>query len=285
MPTYYVSQWTRQSVAVALTGDAGDECFAGYDRYRAVQLAARFAWLPTPLRSGIAAAAELLPHTTPRSLSNRAYRFLRSLRLPAMRQYMQWISVFPPEMLRAGYTDETAERLDLAEPARWFADMFDGAGPPTERAIRADIHSYLPYDLLTKVDIASMAVSLECRCPFLDHELVEFAASLPLKWKLGRLGGKHILKDWAAALLPRDILMRAKQGFAVPIGQWFRGELRESLQSRILSPESLSTRLFRRSWLEDLIAAHQSRSANHEHRLWALLMLELWRERWSPTFA
>ena len=85
--------------------------------------------------------------------------------------------------------------------------------------------------------------------------------------------------------MPRDILMRAKQGFAVPIGQWFRGELRESLQSRILSPESLSTRLFRRSWLEDLIAAHQSRSANHEHRLWALLMLELWRERWSPTFA
>ncbi len=285
IPTYYVAQWTRQSVAVALTGDAGDECFAGYDRYRALQLAGRFAWLPAPVRSGVAAAAALLPHTMPRSPSNRAYRFLRALRLSAMQQYVQWISVFPPEMLRAGYTDDTADRLDLDEPIRWFAGMFDSAGTPTDRAIRADIHSYLPYDLLTKVDIASMAVSLECRCPFLDHELVQFAASLPLEWRLGRLGTKHILKDWAVDLLPREILMRPKQGFGVPVGQWFREELRDLLQSRVLGSDSLSMRLFRRDRLEELIAEHQSKRANHEHRLWALLMLELWAERWSPTFA
>jgi asparagine synthase (glutamine-hydrolysing) len=283
IPTYYVSQWARESVTVALTGDAGDECFAGYDRYRAVRLAARFDWMPSFLRSAVAAAADLLPHSTPRSASNRAYRFLRALRLSPMQQYLQWISVFPPDMLRGVYRDDVADQLDLEEPLRWFEELFTGASP-AERAVHADIRSYLPYDLLTKVDIASMAVSLECRCPFLDHELVEFAASLPLEWRLGRLGTKHILKDWAADLLPHDILARSKQGFAVPVGQWFREELRDFLQSRVLGSDSLSLRLFRRDRLEELIAEHQSKRANHEHRLWALLMLELWAERWSPTF-
>ena len=284
IPTYYVSQWARQSVTVALTGDAGDECFAGYDRYRAVRLAARFGCMPSFLRSALASAADLLPHSTPRSASNRAYRFLRTLRLSPMQQYLQWVSVFPPDMLRDVYLDDVADRLDLDEPVRWFEELFTGASP-AQCAIHADVHSYLPYDLLTKVDIASMAVSLECRCPFLDHELVEFAVSLPLEWRLGRLGTKHILKDWAADLLPRDILMRPKQGFAVPVGQWFREELRDLLQSRVLAPDSLSMRLFRRDRLQKLIAEHQSKRANHEHRLWSLLILELWAERWSPTFA
>ena len=269
---------------MALTGDAGDECFAGYDRYRAVRLAARFGCMPSFLRSALASAADLLPHSTPRSASNRAYRFLRTLRLSPMQQYLQWVSVFPPDMLRDVYLDDVADRLDLDEPVRWFEELFTGASP-AQCAIHADVHSYLPYDLLTKVDIASMAVSLECRCPFLDHELVEFAVSLPLEWRLGRLGTKHILKDWAADLLPRDILMRPKQGFAVPVGQWFREELRDLLQSRVLAPDSLSMRLFRRDRLQKLIAEHQSKRANHEHRLWSLLILELWAERWSPTFA
>ncbi len=294
IPTWYVSRFARESVTVALTGDAGDECFLGYDRYRAVQWAQRAAAIPAPLRRTAAAAAEMLPHGRPKTLANRAWRFMRALPMSAAQQYLGWVAVFPPAMLREGYADEALAAIDFDEPAAWFEGLFDGpprpctpAGPgradaaPAERAAWTDLHSYLPYDLLTKVDIASMAVSLECRCPFLDHELVEFAFSLPLEWRIGRLGGKHILKDWAAGLLPPGILQRGKQGFGVPIGEWFRRELRELLESRLLAGDSLALSLFRRPWIESLLAEHQSGRANHEHRLWALLMLELWRGRWA----
>jgi asparagine synthase (glutamine-hydrolysing) len=209
---------------------------------------------------------------------------MRALPMTPAQQYLDWVAVFPPAMLRAGYTPDTLERLSFDEPTQWFDALFDSIdAAPAERAAWTDLHSYLPYDLLTKVDIASMAVSLECRCPFLDHELVEFAFSLPLQWRIGRLGGKHILKDWAAGLLPPEVLRRGKQGFGVPIGEWFRRDLRDMLESRLLAADSLTTSLFRRPWIESLLAEHQSARANHEHRLWALLMLELWRTHWADA--
>lgn len=283
IPTYYVSRWTRQSVTVALTGDAGDECFAGYDRYRAVRLAGRLDRLPAVARRALAAAARLLPHRRPRTLSARLHRFGTTLAWPAGRRYREWVSIFPPELLAGAYRPEFRAALDLAEPAAWLERLFDAApGPDPERAVRTDFASYLPFDLLTKVDIASMACGLECRAPFLDHELVEFAVSLPLAWRLGPRGGKHILRDWAADLLPRPVLARAKMGFGVPVGEWFRGELQDLLRDRLFAPEALCARIFRPEWLRRFVHAHLSGRADLAHPLWALLMLELWHRRWRP---
>jgi len=284
IPTYYVSRYTREFVTVALTGDAGDECFAGYDRYRAARLAARLDFLARPLRSMVAKAAHALPRGRAKSMGNRLYRFLSALGEGPSRRYLSWVNIFPPALLASGYQPAFAERIDFDEPLRWFDGLYDGCGgaAPT-RANYADFLSYLPYDLLTKVDIASMACSLECRCPFLDHELVEFALSLPIEWRLGRSGSKHILKDWARQLVPPEVLTRPKMGFGVPVGEWFRNELRDLLQERLSESGSLCSRVFRLDWLRSLADAHLSGRRNYEHPLWALLMLELWRQRWQPT--
>jgi asparagine synthase (glutamine-hydrolysing) len=270
---------------VALTGDGGDECFAGYDRYRAARLAAGLDWIPGRLRRFLAAGASCLPHRQPRTHSNRLYRFLTAVAdSPALR-YLSWVSIFPPPMLAAGYRDEFRATLDWDEPVTWFERLYASAdGPAANRAVRTDLASYLPYDLLTKVDIASMACSLECRCPMLDHELVAFALSLPLTWRLGRRGGKHILKDWARDRLPPETLHRRKMGFGVPVGEWFRGELQDLVRQHVLSPHGLCARVFRPPWLQALVNAHLSGRANYQHQLWALLTLELWQQRWQPAF-
>lgn len=283
VPTYYVSRHTRASVTVALTGDGGDECFAGYDRYRAAHVAARLDVLPRALRRLASAAAPRIPHARAGSFPHRLHRFARAVALPAARRYLDWVAVFPGDMLAAGYAPDFAAWIDFDEPLRWFDGLYSGGGASdADRAVHTDLCSYLPYDLLTKVDIASMACSLECRAPFLDHELVEFAASLPLRWRIGPRGGKHILKDWAADLLPPELLLRRKQGFGVPVGEWFRRELRGALEAALFAPDALSGRLFRGPWLRELFESHVNRRANHEHRLWALLMLESWRRRWAP---
>jgi asparagine synthase (glutamine-hydrolysing) len=282
IPTYYVSRFTREYVTVALTGDAGDECFGGYDRYRAAALLERLELLPRPLRHGLAWAAARVPHSRPRTLGNRLNRLLTAAaQTPALR-YLSWMNIFPPPLLRAGYRPEFAAAIDPAAPIDWFTELYDSAsGSAAERAIRTDFASYLPYDLLTKVDLASMACSLECRAPFLDHELVEFALSLPLAWRIGPRGGKHILKDWAATRLPPLVRARPKMGFGVPVGAWFRGELSEYLRGQILAESSLSRRIFRPAWLNDIVEQHIVGRANWEHPLWALLMLELWHLRWG----
>jgi asparagine synthase (glutamine-hydrolysing) len=284
IPTYYVSRWARESVTVALTGDAGDECFAGYERYQAARAGAWVDWFPRLLRRPVAYAAALLRTPRPRTLRSRVYRFLSVLSEMPAQQYLSWINVFPPALLAVGYTPEFRTAIHFDEPALWFTDLYDsGAGSAAERAIHADFASYLPYDLLTKVDIASMACGLECRAPMLDHELVAFARSLPLGWRLGLTGGKRILKDWARDRLPPAILRRGKMGFGVPVGAWFRGELQDVVRARLLSPESLSAHVFRSEWLHGLVDAHLSGRANYEHPLWALLMLELWHQRWAPA--
>lgn len=281
IPTYLVSKFTRESVTVALTGDGGDECFGGYDRYRALGLTRQIDRVPRGLRSMMSGLAGVFPHGQPKSLSHRAHRFLSSLPFSPARRYMSWIEVFPPAMLAAGYTDDFARRLHPQAPIEWFEKLLSGPGSLEARANHADFASYLPYDLLTKVDIASMACSLECRCPLLDHELIEFAVSLPDELRF-RAGGKHILKTWARDLLPPEILSRPKMGFGVPVGLWFRSELKADLEDALFASDSLCTRIFRATWLRDLFDSHAAGRRNHEHRLWALFMLECWHRAWSP---
>jgi asparagine synthase (glutamine-hydrolysing) len=282
IPTWYVSKFARQFVTVALTGDGGDECFAGYDRYRALQLARRLDWLPAIARRALAASAALLPHGRAKSLANRMHRFGAALGERGPRRYLNWVGVFTPDMLRDLYAPEFAQGLDLGEPAAWLERACEAAGgDDVQRANYADFVSYLPYDLLTKVDVASMACSLECRSPLLDHQLVEFALRLPMRLKLGPAGSKLVLKTWARRLLPREILHRRKAGFGVPVGEWFRGDLEPLLRERVLRRDGIAARLFRPEATTRLVEDHITGRANHEHRLWLLLMLELWQDAWA----
>lgn len=281
IPTFYLSRFARESVTAALTGDGGDEAFLGYDRYRAAQLAARLDAIPGGVRAMLAAGARLVPHGRAKSRSNRLYRFLVALgQTPALR-YLAWINVFEPARLRRMYRPEFAARVRMNEPTAWFGGLFDDAvGDAAARAATVDFASYLPFDLLTKVDIASMASSLECRSPFLDHALIAFARSLPTAWRLGR-DGKQILRDWARETLPAEVLRRPKMGFGVPIGEWFRGPLRRDLESRLRDPQGVAQRIFDADALERLLGEHRTERANHAHRLWALLMLDAWSHAWG----
>jgi len=188
------------------------------------------------------------------------------------------------------YTDSFLDQLSStieaqhdpteADPETWLAHRMSLANrrDPVTRAMVADIMTYLPGDLLVKVDLASMAHSLECRGPFLDHRVVEFAASLPLGRKLSVRRGrsKIVLKEAFADLLPPAISSRPKMGFGVPIGRWFREELSTELHEILLDPRSIARGLFRADSIRTMLAEHTQSRREHAPRLWALLMLELW---------
>jgi asparagine synthase (glutamine-hydrolysing) len=283
VPTYYVSRETRRHVTVALNGDGGDECFAGYERYAAMRLSETYRRLPGALRERvIGRAAALVPASELRRGRVRSLkRFLRAASLPPVERYLRWVSVFDPAAKRELYTDEFREETAGRDAAAWLAPWFaraNGAGV-VDASLLADTMTYLPNDLLVKVDIASMAVSLEARSPFLDHHVVEFAASLPEGLKLRRLTTKYILKRALRGLLPRENLTRGKMGFGVPIGHWLRGPMQVFLRENLLSARAAGRGLLRPEAVRRLVELHARAERDYTHQLWTLLMLELWFQR------
>jgi asparagine synthase (glutamine-hydrolysing) len=284
IPSYYVSRETRAYVTVALNGDGGDECFAGYERYAAMNLAQRYRNLvPGVLRDGVIAnVARALPefHSRANPLG-KAKRFVGAASLGPVQRYLRWVSAFDEnaklDLYSVGFRNQTANfsTIDIIRP--WFAKA-NGAGI-VDASLLTDTMTYLPNDLLVKMDIASMTVSLEARSPFLDHHLMEFAASLPEKLKLRRMTTKYLLKRVLKNLVPEENLTRKKMGFGVPIGHWFRGTMQPFLREALLSEKALSRGLFKRDKVGQLIQQHVEGKMDHSHRLWALLMLELWFQR------
>ena len=283
IPTYYVARETRNHVTVALNGDGGDEAFAGYERYAAMQLAEKYHRLPAILRESVLErAVALIPASeTKRSRVRDAKRFLQAASLPRVERYLRWVSVFDPRAKQDLYSEAFRRQTGKVHAADMLAPWFtkaNGAGI-VDAALLADVMTYLPNDLLVKVDIATMAVSLEARSPFLDHHLIEFAASLPAKLKLRGLTTKYLLKRVLEKLLPAENLNRRKMGFGVPIGHWFRGELQGFLRQTILSDKALNRGLFKAEKVKQLVELHTRYEADYSHQLWTLLMLELWFER------
>jgi len=283
IPSYYVSKETRAYVTVALNGDGGDECFAGYQRYAAMSIAQKYANLPRVLRDRVISnVIRALPgfdaHQNP---LRKIKRFVAAASLPPVERYLRWVSAFDDSMKQNLYADgfrhETADSRSAAILEPWFAQA-NGAGI-VDATLLTDTMTYLPNDLLVKMDIASMTVSLEARSPFLDHHLMEFAASLPERLKLRRLTTKYLLKRVLRKLVPAENLNRAKMGFGVPIGHWFRGAMQPFLRETLLSEKALGRGLFKPEMVRHLINQHVDARADHSHRLWSLLMLELWFER------
>lgn len=283
IPMMYLSEMTRQHVTVALSGDGGDELFAGYDRYRAVQLAQVFDHLPRFLQKLIAAPLwQRLPAST-RQKSNRRRlkRLLSALAYPAERRYLKWISIFDDARLPEILSDEFREQLGNADAAEFILDAYREC-PSRDIVTRttcADLLTYLPCDILNKVDIASMTYGLEARCPFLDHEVVDLAAAMPIEWKMRHGRGKQILIETFSDLVPAAIQRRSKMGFGVPLDHWFRGELQPLLKDVLLDPRSLARGLFRPQAVEQLVEEHVRSRWDHSYRLWSLLVLELWQQR------
>lgn len=280
IPMMYLSEMTRKNVTVSLSGDGGDELFAGYDRYKAVQIAGWFDRLPGPLRK--LATLKLWQYfpasVRQKSRRRRIKRLLSALGEPRDRRYLKWISIFDDARRPDLYTADFTTTLGDADSASPLLQAYREC-PNRDFVTRttcADVLTYLPGDILTKVDVATMAYSLEGRSPFLDHHVVEFAARLPLQAKLRGRQGKRILIETFADLLPSSIQNRPKMGFGVPLDHWFRNELQSMLQETLLDPSTLARGYFRAASVEKLINEHVNGQWDHSYRLWSLLCLELW---------
>lgn len=283
IPTYYVAKETRKYVTVALNGDGGDESFAGYERYAAMKIAEKYEHVPTAFKKlFIEGPVNLWPTSElKRSRVRDAKRFLRASGLPRTERYFRWVSSFNGDTKPELYTRDFAETVSSANASslldRWFATA-NGTGI-LDATLLTDQMTYLPNDLLVKVDIASMANSLEARSPFLDHNLIEFAASLPENIKMRGIETKSLLKKVAARLVPKDVIYRRKMGFGVPVGKWFRGPMKDFLRDSLLSESSLKRGIVKPEILERYVNEHTSARRDHSFQLWTLLMLELWFQR------
>ncbi|MFK7736252.1 MAG: asparagine synthase (glutamine-hydrolyzing) [Pirellulaceae bacterium] len=284
IPTWYLCQWTREHVTVAISGDGGDELFAGYERYKALHMSQMFERiLPLGKVLGGSFIQGLPASNKQRSFVRRLQRFGEALNQPAARRFMNWLQIFPERMRADLYRDDFLAALPEEDPFRFFESAWDAIGDRDlfNKASLADLVSYLPCDLMTKVDIASMAHSLECRQPLLDYRVVEFAASLPaeLKYRQGR--GKYLLKAAYEKVLPRQIWTRKKMGFGVPLGSWFQNELKGLTQERLLGDDARCHQFFRPDSLKSIVDQHMDGRVNHCYRLWNLLFFESWLRKWQ----
>jgi asparagine synthase (glutamine-hydrolysing) len=278
VPSFAVSELARRSVTVALNGDGGDETWLGYDRYAAAATVARYDWVPTNARRALAAAASRLPSGMPKSTVYRVRRLGMGLARTPLEQYASWITVFDDVAKRALYTPDFRAQLSGTPSFQIFQDALQASDAPTfvEAIAHADIQTYLVDDLLVKMDIASMAHSLEVRSPLLDHRMVEFSANLPVGMKLRGYTQKYLLRRLMKDVLPAPILTRRKMGFGVPIDRWFRADLKEMAYDLLLDSRARSRGYFRPEVVRGYLDAHAAGRAHHHARLWSLLMLEVW---------
>jgi len=282
IPTYYVARLTRDHVKVALNGDGGDECLAGYERYAGGEVADRYQRIPAVIRRlGIEPLSRLIPEGAPRrSRLRQARRFLQVAGQPAPERYQRWIGYLPRQQRARLYTPEFQEQLAGHQAEGWLLGIWEGVAreglESLDRMLAVDVESYLPYDLLVKMDIATMANSLEARSPFLDNKVMEFCARLPCRYKLSGLTLKYLLKKAGARLLPAQTRARRKMGFGVPVAHWMRGELRPWVEDLLLSPRALKRGYFEPEALRQLVWAHLDGRQEQSFELWALLWLELW---------
>jgi asparagine synthase (glutamine-hydrolysing) len=286
VPTYLLSRFTRKHVTVALGGDGGDELFAGYPMYAGLRWAEFYRRVPSALRTSVVEPlVKLLPVKTKNlSFDYKALRFVTGAKYDAVARHHVWFGSFTPEEQTELLTADAlaASNSDIYAQARQFADECDSADLVT-RMQSVDTRLYLAEDILTKVDRASMAVSLEVRAPFLDPRVAEYVASLPSNYKLRGQKTKYILKKAVKEMLPPFVTKRGKKGFGVPVAEWLKVKLRP-LARDLLSPERVRRAgVFNPNYIARLQDEHERGVANHRKLLWTLLMFELWHESFVET--
>jgi asparagine synthase (glutamine-hydrolysing) len=282
IPTYYVSRVARQSVTVALGGDGGDESLAGYRRYYFDQFENRLRrMVPAGVRSSVfGPLGRAYPPLAWAPRMFRAKATFQSLSRSPLEGYFNSISIFRPDekprLLSKDFQASLAGYDSIGVLQYHYCRA--GTDDPLSRIQYVDIKTYLPDDILTKVDRASMAVSLEVRAPLLDHEFLELTAKIPSSLKLRGTSGKYIFKKAMADILPHDVLHRRKQGFAVPLARWFRGELRDLAHDAIFSRDD---GILDKPYLKKIWDEHQKETYDRSSHLWAVLMYREWREKFQ----
>ena len=284
LPLYLLSEITREHVTVALNGDGGDDLLAGYMRYWLDPWANAYTRLPRTLTQGLLPSImHRLSDTSTRpvghSLVNGLKRLEQLTQIDSRASILRWGSYFSPAQRRALWRKELWDETQAHNAEALLISKFDalvGAGR-LDRTLHSDIHTYLPGDLLVKSDRMTMAASLEGRSPFLDHHVAEFAARLPEKMKMHGRTGKYLLRQAFADLLPENVLGHKKQGFGIPAGAWFRDPLADWTRELLLGADAPLAVWFNPQAVEDLLAEHQSGRVDHGKRIWALVMLSLWK--------
>lgn len=282
LATYLISEATRRYVTVALNGDGGDEAFAGYSKYIWLQRSRPYDVL-RPLMQLASFPAQLIYDRFPTDRSRRNAIFLESYRHPRRGRFTYWQAYFSSMEKSWLYHPQFVQHRK--ESPVWNFVRSAAADEVIDQALYIDAKTYLPDDLLVKVDIASMAASLEARSPLLDQCLVEFAATIPVNLKVKGSEGKAIFKEALLSRLPREVMYRKKRGFSIPVDRWFRESRAEWAREILLDPRSLKRNLFRAEGLERLLREHQTGKVRHGNRIWALIVLELWFRQFTDVHA
>ena len=282
IPTYLLSKFARESVTVALGGDGGDELLAGYSTLQAHRLASAYRLVPAAVRQRvIRPMVERLPVSMNNlSMDFLAKRFVAGAEAPIPARHHRWLGSFTQEDLTALLQPDIAAAAN-GGPYHAAEELFDAcrAGNDLNKVLYMDMKLYLDTDILTKVDRASMAVSLETRVPLLNTVMLDLAARMPLDLKLRGLTRKFILREAMKGILPDEIISRSKKGFNIPVAKWFRGDLRPLLQDT-LAPDKLRREgIFRPEFVQALMDQHQAGLRDHRKLLWTLLVFELWYDR------
>jgi asparagine synthase (glutamine-hydrolysing) len=281
IPTFVVSKLARQHVTVALSGDGGDELFGGYDRYLVERDRKMFAQLPKVFRQKVMSP---LSHRLPHGARGR--NLLHNLALDPIDRYLDSVSVFTSMNRGLLYSEEFKQKLEgLTSVAGRFLEYAANVttGEDLDLLLYTDSKTYLPGDILTKVDRMSMAASLETRAPLLDQKLIEFVTRIPASMKIAGNETKHILKRAVKDLIPEEVMVRPKQGFGIPISKWINQELRGRIRDTLSDPLTRRRGYFNYSYIEVLLNEHDRGRRDHSYSLWALFMLELWHRRFLDS--
>ena len=279
IPSYYVSRLAVEHVKVVLNGDGGDENFAGYGRYAANNFSLKIQkFFPSSIAKALLPAVMLLPHG--KDSGNffwKLKRFLQEYVYPKEMRNAHWLSHFTTEMKAGLYTDDFFQKVSHIDSFDLLMEKYASAEADNflDKTLYADVMMYLPDDLLVKMDVASMANSLEARSPFLDHEFMEFVAKIPAELKLRGKTTKYILKEALRGILPDEVLFREKMGFAVPIDRWFRNELKEMVYDTLLDAKAIQRGYFKKEAVKKILDEHASGRWNWHNHIWNLLILEL----------
>jgi asparagine synthase (glutamine-hydrolysing) len=270
IPTFMVSKLAADHVTVVLSGDGGDELFAGYDKYLVEGRERRFRFVPPRIRRPLGTLSRSMPE------GMRGRNFLRHFSLPEVERCLDSVTFFRLDDKQQLFRQEAFEQLSHYDPFRLEAEELKrGDGHWLTRLQSLDLKRYLPLDILTKVDRMSMAHSIEVRPPLLDHKLVEFAATIPPDLRLRNSTTKYIFKRALRGILPDEIIDRPKRGFGIPLGRWFRGQLGDFVRELLLSETSRRRGIFNTQYVEQLVRRHEN-GRELDFHLWTLISFELW---------